>query len=80
MGIYDPLGHFFARQIGNIIVLTFDEIEKIIGVSLPRSATRPEVGWWSDTTNNRSQSHAWVNAGFKVGPVDYTKKIVTFSK
>jgi hypothetical protein len=79
-GKYDLLGEFLSRQVANIIIFKFDEIEKIIGSSLPPSVTRPEVGWWADTKNNRTQSYAWVNAGFKVGSVDYIKKIVTFTR
>ena len=51
---------------------TFYEIEKILGFSLPNSASiRP---WWSSGSHSKS----WKLAGWKVGSVDLKSETVTF--
>ena len=45
MGKYTPLEEFLKRQSGDSVVLTFGEIEKIIGEDLPPSA-RIYFKWW----------------------------------
>jgi hypothetical protein len=58
----------------NTVVITFDELNKILGSPLPESAYshRP---WWGNQkdTANRPQAKAWISAGFKVDTVDQSK-------
>jgi hypothetical protein len=51
---YDPLGQYLRRQTFNEVVLTFREIEEIIGSSLPSSADRPQ--WWPNIQNQAQMS------------------------
>src|SRR5579875_1352586 len=47
------------------IELAFEEVERIIGTSLPDSAARPQ--WWANETNPDSshvQCRAWRTAGY----------------
>jgi hypothetical protein len=63
MSIYDALRDYLRRVVFREIVLTFHEIEKIIGRPLPRSAERPQ--WWANqTAGERPQREAWRAAGF----------------
>ena len=49
------------------ITLTFDQIEAIIGASLPRSA-RASRAWWANSATPQGQ--AWLDAGWLVDAVD----------
>jgi hypothetical protein len=45
---YDPLREYLLKEKRTDFVLTFEEIESILGFNLPRSAQRAE--WWDDDT------------------------------
>jgi hypothetical protein len=45
---YDPLRDYLSKQTKADFVLSFEEIEEILGFALPRSAQRAE--WWDDDT------------------------------
>ncbi len=65
MNKYNPLETFFANNKFESVKLTLSEIEKIIGDSLPLSASKHSAWWANDTTHVQAQ--AWLNAGWKVG-------------
>lgn len=44
MNDYDPLRDYLKRQTVAEFVLSFDQIEEIIGAALPRAALR--ASWW----------------------------------
>jgi hypothetical protein len=75
MSIYDPLEkHLNTAR----ITLTFDEIERILGFELPKSAHIHDA-WWDNGTHNHPQRNAWINAGWRV--VDYKfGEYATFEK
>lgn len=53
------------------VTLSFSELERILGSSLPQSALthRP---WWANQKDSktRPQAHAWLSAGFEVDSVN----------
>jgi hypothetical protein len=53
------------------VTLSFAEIERILGTSLPASA-RSHRPWWSNQKDSktRPQAHAWLSAGFKIDTVN----------
>jgi hypothetical protein len=61
---YAPLRDFLKQQKQVDLVLTFEQIEEILGFSLPRSAKRAE--WWDDDTpeHPRLQRQAIREAGY----------------
>src|SRR5690606_40373612 len=63
VGKYDDLGLFFADLDGTEIELTFDEIEELIGSSLPTSARR-HAAWWS----NGQYYAVWAKHGWRASP------------
>jgi hypothetical protein len=69
---YEPLGIYLLDlpTTANEVLLTFKQVEKIIGASLPMSA-RTYREWWSNEGANttHSQAKAWFNAGFVVDSV-----------
>ena len=63
-----------------MVVLSFEQIEKIIGSRLPESA-RTYRSWWGNETNNAShQCSAWMDAGWEVHKVDLNNRMVSFRK
>ena len=61
---YEPLYDYLMKEKRADFVLTFEEIEEIIGFSLPRAAHRAE--WWDDDTpeHPRDQAQAIHQAGY----------------
>jgi hypothetical protein len=66
---YDPLEEQLrsTRASRGSLVLSFSEIETIIGVQLPSSAYLYRE-WWSNQSDvsNRPQGKAWISAGYEV--------------
>ena len=61
----DPLGAFLQLQREDESVMTFDEIELVLGSTLPPSARLSQ--WWAGVGADRVHTHraAWCNAGFR---------------
>jgi hypothetical protein len=61
---YDPLRDYLKKQKQHDFVLSFEEIEDILGFALPRSAQRAE--WWDDDTpqHPRLQRQAIRDGGY----------------
>jgi len=78
MSKYDPLSAFLRNrpQEEERIALSLDEIERVLGTALPRTA-KIDRPWWANT---RSSLHAlrWLDAGWKVDKVDFKAGRVTF--
>ena len=80
MAKYAPLYRFLRRrQHDEDLTLTFAEIERIIGGSLPKAAGKAE--WWSNipAAERREVQHdAWLDAGYLALPGP--KETVTFRR
>jgi len=78
---YDPLGNYLARQFSaglmDRVCLTFQEIERILGFVLPRSAYAYRA-WWSNSQSH-PQACSWLEIGWKVCSVDIEEKAVTLT-
>jgi len=62
---YDGLRDHLRQQKSPELSLTFKEIEKLIGTSLPKSAVLPQ--WWANTKDpltSHTQRKAWGDAGY----------------
>ena len=61
---YEPLYEYLLKEKRDDFVLTYEEIEAILGFDLPRSAKRAE--WWDDDTpeHPRDQAQAIHQAGY----------------
>lgn len=74
-GSYEPLRSHLQQARGDLVDLSFLQVEAILGRLLPGSA-RNHRAWWA---NDRSHSHAvWLQAGWKVDQVNLTAERVTF--
>ena len=62
---YDALRDYLSKQDATEFVLTFDEIEDILGFALPRASQR--ASWWEQERapeNPRPQRHAIRDGGY----------------
>jgi hypothetical protein len=78
MAKYDPLQIYLNRSTQYEVVLTFDEVERVLMTPLPSSAAKyPE--WWANETNPKTshvQCKAWVAAGYKAFPDILSGKVL----
>lgn len=75
---YAPLHRFLAELDMEIdsYLLSFEEISKIMGVPLPKSASDHRA-WWANTESH-SQALAWISAGWKVDGVNLEDEKINF--
>ena len=59
--------------------MSFDDIERIIGEKLPRSATRHRA-WWSNNATNNVMTQAWLEAGFHSEEVHMERRKLVFRR
>ena len=82
MSKYDVLGDYLRARVGRRRVqLTFREIEQIIGDSLPAAAHKYRA-WWANEVGptTHTQSHAWMENGWRVTEVDRSEGVVLFEE
>jgi hypothetical protein len=75
---YRALHTYLNGRHADIVVLTFGEIEDLLGFTLPDVA-RVRVGWWTDDTadgGETPQSYAWVHAGRTAKPNLFARTVV----
>jgi hypothetical protein len=79
MSKYRALGEYLARQRGDLVPMTFHEIEKVTGVKLPASAHKHRP-WWSNNSRNSVLTKVWRDAGFESEQVDMAKRKLIFRR
>lgn len=79
MGKYEPLRDFLMKVNQSSVPMTFQEIESLLGASLPQSA-RKHRAWWSNNSFNSTMTEAWLEAGFRSEKVDILEERVIFKK
>lgn len=77
-GSYAPLATFLENRPtdANSVTLTFQEIEKILGKELPRSAFEYRAWWANDPT--KPQSAAWLDEGWRTTWLSMSDRRLTF--
>ena len=78
---YVALKNYLQKSNQPIVKLTFEQIEKIIGDSLPNSAMTHAESWWSNNADH-SQAVSWLHAGYETDYVTdtYIEKNIVFVK
>jgi DNA-binding transcriptional regulator YiaG len=76
---YQPLLEYLEQSDRSEVVLTFADLETLIGTSLPESA-RCNRAWWSNRSKGALQSAAWMGAGYLVKDLNFSLEQVTFQK
>lgn len=76
---YLSLYTYLERRYASIVVLTFEQMEALLGFALPASA-RSERDWWTGgpALTNR-YSEAWIGAGRTAMP-NFSARTVTFER
>jgi hypothetical protein len=78
---YDPLTRYLAGLAADEVMLTFAEIEQLVGAPLPRSAWRS--GYWTRAMRPWGpQNRPWTRAGWRVVRVhlQFDRPTVTFQR
>lgn len=78
MSIYDPLRGYLGSVDWPEVRLRFEDVERILGRSLPPSA-RDYDQWWDNTPGAHTQSVAWLSNGL-YAKVDRRSETVTFRR
>jgi hypothetical protein len=76
MGKYTPLKEFLLEQGKERVPMTFAEIEKVLGASLPASKRYP--AWWSNNEFNNTMTTEWIAAGYQTEAVDVEGEKLVF--
>lgn len=79
MAKYDPLKLHLAQLPDFEWTASFDEIERILGGSLPASAATHRT-WWANSGGLLVHQEAWLTAGWRVRQVDISRRHVTFQR
>ena len=72
---FEPLRDYLQAQEADELVLTFEQIEEILGFALPRAAYRAE--WWFDDTpeHPKLQRQAVRDAGYEARRLSEGNKV-----
>lgn len=77
-GKYANLFHFLKRQAAGELSMTFSELERILGFTLPDSAYLYRPWWANQASSGHSQAMAWGVAGWKTANVDLENENLKF--
>ena len=76
---YQSLHTYLEHRYASIVVLTFEQMEALLGFALPAPACT-EPGWWAGTGVGTSRySEAWTGAGRTATP-NLSARTVTFER
>ena len=64
---YRALYTYLEHRYASVVVLTFEQIEALLGFALP-TAAKTERGWWTDIVDTQPHSAAWTGAGRTAAP------------
>jgi len=76
---YSDLTEYLSNLNDAVWHASFEQIEAILGFSLPPSA-RNYPAWWANNPNGSRHSRAWMGADWKTENVNLTGGAVTFRK
>lgn len=78
---YAPLAIFLQSRppADDSIDLSFEQIEQILGDTLPASAYNHR-NWWANDSVGHVQSRQWLDVGWRVGSINMTSRIVRFAR
>jgi hypothetical protein len=75
---YRTLYAYLEHRYASVVVLTFEQIEALLGFALPTPA-RTEREWWATTVETQRHSVAWTEAG-RTAALSLAAGIVTFER
>ena len=75
---YRALYTYLENRYASVVVLTFEQMESLLGFALPTTA-RTECEWWTNTASAQHQSAAWIQAGRTAAP-NFGARTTTFER
>ena len=75
---YRALHTYLEHRYASVVVLTFEQIEALLGFALPAPA-RTERAWWTDSVDTQRHRAAWTEAGRTAAP-NLAAGIITFER
>lgn len=81
-GKYTPLEHYLRDlpMAQKDVTLPFDQIERILGKKLPKSAYQYQAWWANEKKPHQPEKLAILNAGWRVDAVNFTSKWVRLTR
>ncbi|WP_350335582.1 DUF7662 domain-containing protein [Coralliovum pocilloporae] len=79
MGKYQTLTDHLAKHGDGEWSASFDDIEALLGFSLPRSAVQHRT-WWANSGGTQVHQNAWLSVGWRVADVDPVTRLVRFHR
>ena len=79
MSVYTPLCDYLSDLKVNSVVLSFADIEEIIGRSLPQSAFEYNAWWANDRTHTQAKN-GWMAANWQTLDASLGTKVVQFNR
>lgn len=79
MSRYEQLADYLEGLVGDRAVLSFSEVERLIGSPLPASARKLRT-WWSNDATHSQARRGWLSAGWRVIGVDMEAGAVEFMR
>ena len=76
---YDPLKRYLEAASQSVVPLSFEQIEQILGTTLPVSA-RKHAAWWSNNPTNHVNAQAWLAAGYRAERIDLAGRRLSFRR
>ncbi len=73
---YEPLTRYLSAQRDAEVLMSFKEIETVLGRSLPPSA-RKHQAWWANSASH-SYADSWLRIGRRTERLDLAKQQITF--
>ena len=77
---YQPLADFLAAKKGGQWDASFEEIEKQLGFSLPKSAYKYQAWWANQNGAGHSQNKGWRSVGWRTSRLDLERRRVRFER
>jgi hypothetical protein len=75
---YRPLYTYLEHRYASVVVLTFEQIEALLGFALPTPA-RTDREWWTEVVDTPHHCAAWTGAGRTAAP-NLAAGIITFER
>lgn len=75
---YRPLSDFLSSRPSKEVSLGFEDLERILGQSLPASARKHQAFWANTTTHSYASS--WMSVGWRTAKLNLAEESVTFRR
>ncbi len=80
MGKYEPSREISSvKQRTSMVPMTFEDIERVTGATLPPKAQFHRA-WWSNNPSNNVMTKVWLEAGFQTEQVDMAARKLVFRR